>query len=351
MRFDISPKLISMNDIIEIGCLNIESTISIIEEAFKEYKRGNIELPDKISQIFDEETQNRINCMPATLKSVGICGVKWVSVFPNNPKNFGIPNVSGLIVLSNTINGYPIAIMDGTLITSLRTACVGAIGAKYLAKKESRVYATIGSGEQAKMHFMTIKSQFPTIKECRVASLNYESEMEFINDLESKYPDVNFVAYNGNTDDVSKDADIIVTAVSCQKPLLKANTIKKGAFYCHVGGWEDEYEVPLMADKIVCDMWESVKHRTQTISRLYKQGKLSDKDIYSDICNIIDGTFPGRETDDEFIYFNSVGLAFIDIAIAYEIYKKSSNESRSHNWCMQDKKIFDYIKEQGKNEH
>ena len=345
MKFNITPKLMSMSDIINSNCFDFESVIATIEKAFVQYKKGKIDLPDKISQIFNEETQNRINCMPATLKDEGICGVKWVSVFPNNPKDFETPNVSGVIVLSNTVNGYPIAIMDGTLITALRTACVGAIAAKYLARKNSEIYSTIGSGEQAKMHFMSIKSQIPSIKECRVASLNYENEMVFIRELEHKYPDVKFIPYDGDTESVAVGADIIVTAVSCQKPLLKAKSIKKGAFYCHVGGWEDEYAVPLLADKIVCDMWESVKHRTQTISRLYKMGQITDNDIYSDISHIIDGTVAGRETDEEFIYFNSVGLAFLDVSIAYDFYKKVEESRNGQDWCIQDKTIFDHLKD------
>ncbi len=344
MKFNITPKLISVEDIIDSGCFNIEEIMETIEKAFVDFKNGNIDLPDKISQIFNEETQDRINCMPTTLRNENICGMKWVSVFPNNPNKYNIPNVSGVIVLSSTLNGFPVAIMDGTFITAVRTACIGAIGAKYLAKKDSKVYSTIGSGEQAKMHFIAIKKQFPTISVCKVASRDLQSEMSFINELKDKFKDVEFIAYNGDFETVAIDSDIIVTAVSCQKPLLKAKGIKKGAFYCHVGGWEDEYEVPLMANKIVCDMWESVKHRTQTISRLYKQGKIKDEDIYADIVDIIDGTVPGRENDEEFIYFNSVGLAFLDISIANQFYKKVCNSKKGEDWCIQNKDISSYIR-------
>ena len=345
MNFEIKTKLISMENMIESGCFDFDKAISIIEQALVDYKNGNIILPDKISQIFSEQTQDRINCMPATLIKENICGMKWVSVFPNNPQKLGIPNVSGIIVLSSTLNGHPVAIMDGTFITALRTACIGAIAAKNLAKKDSKVYATIGSGEQAKMHFMAIKSQIPSIKICKVASLDYKNEMQFINEMKKKYNDVEFISFDGNTDDVAKEADIIVTAVSCQKPLLKADSIKQGAFYCHVGGWEDEYEVPLKANKIVCDMWESVKHRTQTISRLYKQGRLRDEDIYADIVDIVDGTLAGRENDKEFIYFNSVGLAYIDVSIAYDFYKRIPKE-KAISWCLQENSIFDNLNKQ-----
>lgn len=101
-----------------------EIAIQLVEQAFRSYDEGLVMLPTKISQIFDEKTQNRINCMPATLLDKKVCGVKWVSVFPENPKS-GIKNVSGVIVLSEIEHGLPIAVMDGTEITNVRTAAVG----------------------------------------------------------------------------------------------------------------------------------------------------------------------------------------------------------------------------------
>lgn len=336
----INVKMISMEDILNADCFNVGATIEIMEKALLSYKKGRVLLPTKISQVFDEETQDRINCMPSTLLDEGVCGVKWVSVFPGNPHLRNAPNISGMIILSELEKGFPFAVMDGTFITAFRTACMGAIGAKHLARSDSKVIGLIGSGEQAKMHLITMKHVRPGIELCRVASRNSESEECFIKEMQERFPDMTFEACHSDYEKASTGADIIVTAVSCQAPLLKAKTIKKGAYYCHVAGWEDEFEVPLMADKIVCDQWECVKHRTQTISRLYQQGKIKDEDIYADIADIIDGTKPGRETDQEFIYFNSVGLAFIDIAVAKSYYQKVTEKHLGQEWQMKNSSIF-----------
>ena len=328
----ITAKIISMEDIISAGCFDVDKTVAVIEKALISYKNGRIIMPDKISQIFDEKTQDRINCMPATLLDEKICGLKWVSVFPDNPVLRNVPNVSGLIVLSELERGFPVAVMDGTFITAFRTACMGAIGAKHLARPDSKVIGFIGSGEQAKMHLLTMKHMIPGIEICRVSSKDSVSEMSFIEEMQRRFPDIRFESCASDYDRASTGADIIVTAVSCQAPLLKAKTIKDGAFYCHVAGWEDEYEVPLKADKIVCDQWECVKHRTQTISRLYQQGRLKDEDIYADIVDIIDGTKPGRENENEFIYFNSVGLSFIDVAVAYSFFKQVTDTGSGTDW-------------------
>lgn len=332
----LNVKMISMEDIVSAGCCDLSKVIEVIERVLVDYKTGHILLPDKISQIFDEQTQDRINCMPSTLMKEKISGVKWVSVFPNNPRNFSLQNVSGVIILSEIVHGFPIAVMDGTLITALRTACMGAIGAKYLARKNSRTYATIGTGEQAKAHFIAIKHLFPQIDTCYVASRTGESEQKFAELMHEKFPEVQFVCCNSDYALASQKADIVVTAVSCQKPLLKADAIKKGAFYCHVGGWEDEYGVPLKAEKIVCDDWDALKHRgSPTIARMYKESLLKDDDIYSNLADIIDGTKPGRETDDEFIYFNSIGLSYVDVGVAYDFYKQVLAKNLGNNWILQ----------------
>ena len=333
--YDIPLTMISQTDILNADCFNIHNVISVIENALLDYKNGNILLPDKISQIFDEVTQDRINCMPSTLLKEKICGVKWVSVFPQNPIKFNLPNVSGIIVLSEIEKGFPFAVMEGGFITAIRTACIGALGAKYLAKKDSTIYGTIGTGEQARMHFIAIKTMFPTINKCYVSSRTLEEECSFIEEMKEKFADVEYISCNTDYSKASENADIIVTAVSCQKPLLKANAIKKGAYYCHVGGWEDEYDVPRKADKIICDNWDALKHRgSPTIARMYAEGLLNDNDIYCNLADIIDGTKSGRENDDEFIYFNSIGLSFIDVAVAYDFYRKVCDAGFGQNWQM-----------------
>ena len=102
---DYFTRFISADDILSANCLDIEETVSIIEKSFIDYKNGSVLLPDKISQVFDESTQNRINCMPSTLIRENICGVKWVSVFPGNPVKYHSPNITGVIIILGAYMG------------------------------------------------------------------------------------------------------------------------------------------------------------------------------------------------------------------------------------------------------
>lgn len=315
-------KIIRQEDIIKAGCFNFSEAIKVCRRALVAYGKGQVIFPDKVSTIFDQELQNRINILPAGFIEQKYYGMKWVSVFPNNPKNSHLPNVNAALLLAEIESGQLIAFIDGTLCSNMRTASMSALAASLLAKKTPLNIGFIGAGEQAKSHFLAMKTLFPSIGVCKVASRTSASESKFVVQMRQFFPEVKFVECRSDYRSAVLDADIIVSAISGQERLLQSEWIKGGAFYSHVGGLEDDFSVPLMASKIVCDSWAMVKHRTQTISRMYHQGILRDDNIYGDLYEVVCGKKSGRENDDEFIYYNGVGLAYVDVAFAIWVYER-----------------------------
>ncbi len=342
LSHDIHCHYFSQEDLLGAGCLDIDMAMKAAEQAMRDFKNGDVIFPEKIVQIFDDTTQERINCLPATFKDKKICGVKWVSVFPPNPEKHGIQNLSAVIILSEIETGLPIAFMEGTLCSNMRVGAVGAVAAKYLARNDARRIGFIGAGEQAKMHLIAMKTAIPSLEECAVAAKTIDEEQLFVNEMSPIIPDLTITGTNTNLQEAITDSDVIVTATSAQAPLLKAAWIKPGSFYSHVGGWEDEYGVAEICDKIVCDDWETVKHRTQTLSRMYQDGKLSDQDIYANLVDLITGVKPGRTSADERIYFNAVGLAYVDVAIAYAMYQRACQAGMGQDLKIQSQMIFEH---------
>ena len=333
---------LSQEDLLRAGCLDLDLAMSAAEAAMLSFRDGSIMFPDKIVQIFDESTQERINCLPATLLPEKICGVKWVSVFPRNPVQYGAQNLSAVVVLSEIERGFPIAFMDGTLCSNVRVGAMGGVAAKHFARADSESIGFIGGGEQAKMHLIAMKTVVPSLRECRVSD-KYESEERlFAEQMGSLFPDVTFVQAGGDSEVAMRGADILVTATSAQAPLLKADWMKPGAFYSHIGGWEDEYAVAAQCDTIVCDDWETVKHRTQTLSRMYKDGELTDGDVSADLVEVVAGDKPGRQSPDERVYFNAVGLAYVDVAIAFAMYQRAREAGAGTTLAVQQEMIFEH---------
>ncbi len=332
----------SQEELLNAGCFDMRLIIEVVEKTLLDFEKGSIMFPEKIVQIFDEQSQNRINCLPATMLDEKICGVKWVSVFPENPRKYDVQNLSAIFVLSEIERGFPVAVMDGTLASNMRVGAVGAVAAKHLARKDAETIGFIGAGEQAKMHLLAMKVVRPSLKVCRVTALTAEEEQGFIDQLSPILPDMEFIAANGDIRLAMEGADILVTATGAQAPLLKAEWVKPGAFYSHVGGWEDEYAVASLCDKIVCDDWETVKHRTQTVSRMYREGLITDDDVHADLHELVSGDKPGRESDDERIYFDAVGLSFLDVAIALTMFKRAKEAGVGLELELQHEMIFEH---------
>src|SRR6056297_718630 len=339
---EIHCQYFSQEDLLASGCLDLNLAMDAAEESMKLYDEGDVLFPEKIVQIFNNETQERINCLPATFRSKKICGVKWVSVFPPNPVKFGIQNLSAVIILSEIEHGLPIAFMEGTLCSNVRVGAMGGLAASFLARPDSETIGFIGAGEQAKMHLIAMKTAVPSLNRCLVGAKEAHEEDQFIREMSSIISDMEFQGTRSDLQAATTDADIIVTATSAQAPLLKAQWMKPGAFYSHVGGWEDEYAVAKNCQKIVCDDWETVKHRTQTLSRMYKDGELTDADVHGNLSDLVTGRRPGRERATENIYFNAVGLAYVDVAIAYAMFQRAEQTGLGQNLRIQHQMIFEH---------
>lgn len=338
----ISCQYFSQEDLLSAGCLDMNLAMDAAQNAILAYENGDILFPEKIVQIFSQDTQERINCLPATFLKEKVCGVKWVSVFPQNPVLHGLQNLSAVIILSEIIHGFPIAFMEGTLCSNIRVGAMGGLAAKHLARQDSEVIGFIGAGEQSKMHLIAMKTAVPNLKECRVASKETAEEDQFIREMSPLFPDMTFVGTKTNLEAATSEADIIVTGTSAQAPLLKAAWMKPGTFYSHIGGWEDEYAVAKQCDKIVCDDWDTVKHRTQTLSRMYKDGELTDADVHCNLSSLLDGSKPGRESADERTYFNAVGLAYADVGIAHAMYLRAKEAGKGSDLTLQQEMIFEH---------
>lgn len=323
--------LLNGTDLLNAWDGSIDGVVDAVQRAFVSYANGSVLFPEKSSLIFNEKVQDRINCMPAAVKDMHRAGVKWVSVFPENPSLRGLPNVGGIMVLSDTDTGQTLSLMDAGVLTALRTSAVDALAARYLAPEGFDSLALIGTGEQAFYHarFLAPEGSGTTV---RVSGRNPRHTARLKERLHSV--GINAIDFGSDMAAAVSGSGIVVTAISGQAPVLKSDWVDSGMLYCHVGGWEDEFEVAKKADAIVCDDWEALKHRgSPTIARMYAQGLLTDKDIYANLTDIVAGNKPGRVSPNQFIYFNAIGLSFVDVAVADWLYCSALRRKLGSEHC------------------
>lgn len=315
---------LSQADVVKCGGLSMKDTIADLEETFRTIKAGDYLLPPKVvlkrAEKDSEETTGRINAMPGHLGgNVNISGIKWIGSGPQNPFKYNLPRASALIILNDPVTKLPLAIMDGTLISAMRTGGVTGVVCKSCAPKNSTTVGVIGAGIQSRTQLMAITTAVPSVKSARVYDISGERSASF---AKSVGADLGIAITPAETPaEALKDVDIIVTATTSPDPIVTAKDVTKGCFYAHIGGNECTFDVVQKADKIVVDDWAQITHRGgDTLSTMYFQGLIGDDDLYARIDELVTGEKVGRESDDEIIYCNSVGLALYDLALAKRIF-------------------------------
>jgi len=306
--------LLSRSEVAEL--ISIKEAIDAVEQAFRAKGLGRVQMPPK-SYVQFAKYGGDFRVMPAYLEEMGAAGVKIVNVHPKNPKVYGLPTVMATILLLDPKTGAPLAIMDGTLITNLRTGAGGAVAAKYLSRKDAKVAAMVGAGVQAKTQLLALK-EVRNIEEVRVNDLSQKRAEEFAKEIGKKLGvEVNIFS---ETKQAVKDADVVVTTTPSNDYVEEGMHIN--AIGADAPGKQELDPKILLRAKVVVDDIEQAIHGGEVNVALSK-GDIARGDIYADLGEIITKKKPGRTSPKEITVFDSTGLAIQDIATDWIVYKKA----------------------------
>ena len=300
--------------------MDMHSDMQVVERAFRQHGLGRVQMPPK-SYLYYTAYNGDLRTMPAYLEEENITGVKIVNVHPGNPDR-GLPTVMALIVLISPETGAPVAIMDGTYLTDIRTGAAGGIAAKYLARKDSKVIGMVGAGNQAKTQLEALFEVFePEL--VRITSRTKESCERFIREMADVTPCE--IRYEESIEKVC-NCDILVTTTPTRKPIVKAQWIKEGTHINAIGadavGKEELDPELLIRSKIVVDDIVQALHSGEVNVPLSKH-YISENDIHAQLGEVITGLKPGRTSEEEITIFDSTGLAIQDVASAHLVYERA----------------------------
>jgi ornithine cyclodeaminase/alanine dehydrogenase-like protein (mu-crystallin family) len=286
------------------GLLRWDRLIAAMEEALADFSLGRVLQPVR-NMLTIEEGKRYLGIMPAVAAEA--MGAKLVSFYPQNAAT-GTPTHMAMIVLFSPQTGEPLAVMDGRLITEMRTAAVSAAATKLLAAPDSRVLALLGSGVQAGAHLQAL-AQVRSFAEVRVWSRTAEHAERFARQHKIKAMPAQSAV---------RGADVVVTATNALEPILKGAWLKPGAHVNAVGsprpGWR-ELDDNAIANTLIVDSREAVLKESGDVI-------LSNAPIYAEIGEIFAGRkkVPAAATT----VFKSVGLAIEDVAAAKLVYSIAS---------------------------
>jgi ornithine cyclodeaminase/alanine dehydrogenase-like protein (mu-crystallin family) len=243
-------------------------------------------------------------------------GLKAICIFPGNPAA-GLDSHQGVVLLSSAQTGEPLALLNASAVTEIRTAAVSAVATELLARGDATELAIIGTGVQARAHLLAIAAQRP-LTSVRVAGRDPAKARRFAEDMRG-CTDAPLAAC-GSAAEAVEGAGIVVTATSSAEPVLRRDWLAPGAHINAVGAClphTRELDTETMAGAAVfTDRRESVLNEAGDYVIAHAEGAIGPDHIRAEIGELLTGAAPGRRGDGEITVFESLGLAVEDLAAA-----------------------------------
>ncbi len=309
-------------DIAEIGITNDE-VLAAIESSLASQGKGETVIEPRV-HLEPGVANGHFNVLRGAIREpIDSAGVKIVGDFVDNYK-IGLPSELAILALFDPRTGVPKAILDASDITDMRTGAVTAIGAKYLAKKNSKILGHVGARGTAYWNVRLLDHLF-NFDEIRIHSRRPDSRNSFAERLSRDLGKP--VTATEDWKSCVENADIVVEASRLDQPtpLLKTDWIKKGAFVVPYGTMSAvELSLTDIMTKLVVDDWGQCRGgKFGSLRAHVESGRLSEATLYAELGEIVAGMKPGRQSDDETNLFWHRGLSLSDIALGHAMLEKA----------------------------
>ncbi len=312
--------------------LPMADCIEIMSNALASLARGEVYQPLR-TIIRPPEARGLLGLMPAYRHGeFAAFGMKAICVFPGNP-SLGKDAHQGMVILFSQETGEPLALMNASQITAMRTAAVSAVATRLLARPDANQLAIIGAGVQARTHLEAL-ALVRSIKCARVACPTRVHAERVVNEMHEK---VSFpIEVANSNEEAVRGADIIVTATSANEPVIKREWIADGAHINAIGTHSPQSReidsATMAAARIFADRRESVLNEAGDYLLAAKEGVVTPESIVAEIGELVNKTKQGRNSASEITLFKSLGLAIEDVTCADYLYRKANAQLRIGSW-------------------
>ena len=338
----INPEILFLQqeDQIKAGLLDMKMILEITEETYKLLGEGKIQNPPKTHLgIPDPENWNSFfNTMPCHIAgSYNIAGVKWAAESKKNAGIPGIPYGIDISILSDPETVLPFCILDGTIITAMRTSAVAGVQAKYCAPSDTKTATLIGAGVIGETMVMSICEAIPTVKTIYICDLDLPKAEKIAAEYKDKYPGVEIIP-TADSKAAAAKSELIMGETTARTPFIDKDWVKPHSAIVCVSN-EATKDVALMADVKVVDYWKQmVTFKNKAIVMAFDAGELT-RDQILETSDLVLGK-PCRTSDDQFIYACSLGLGALDITVAYKLYQNAMKMGLGTKIKMWDKPLW-----------
>ncbi len=293
--------------------------IEAVKAAFAELSSGHANVPLR-TQLPVPEHNGVTLVMPVYLRATGSLAVKIVSVFPDNPKQ-GLPTTSALVVVADAGTGLPIAALDGTYLTGLRTGAASGAATDLLARPEARQVAILGAGTQGRYQLLGVCA-VRQVTRVRVYDTIRARAEEYVSEMRTRGGSIPAdIQVAASPADAVGQADIICTATTSRTPVFGDADVQAGTHINGIGSYTPQMQevdaATVARAKLVVDSREACLAEAGDVIIPLRQGLITEQHIHAELGEIVLGRKPGRETAGEVTFFKAVGNAVQDAAVAH----------------------------------
>lgn len=305
------------------GLVSMRDAVEIVEQTFRGLGEGTVLNPTKASLNLGESApwppyRGFMNAMPAYIGWLDSAGMKWVGGFHDNPAA-GLPFISSMILLIDPRTGRFLAVLDGVLITGLRTGAQAAVALKHLASGSRIRLGLYGAGVQGANAVRAAATLFE-IERLAVYDLRPEAAARFVGELP---PGLRERAAVAATAEAAAEADALICATQARDKFLQEAWVRPGTTVIPLGSYQElADDLILAADKIVVDHVEQCLHRG-ALRDVHAAGRLAAEGLHATIGEVVAGTAPGRTAPAERIVCVPLGVGAHDIAVATVAYRRA----------------------------
>jgi alanine dehydrogenase len=290
--------------------------LAAVEQSLIAQGRGEVVIEPRVHLIPQSSSIGHFNVLRGVVHPLGLAGIKVVGDFVHNHE-IGLPSEIGMLTLFDPATGVPLAILNATSITDMRTGAITALGAKYLARKDSKILGHVGARGTSYWNIRLLAHLYD-FEEIRVHSKRAASRNALAAQLSKDLGRP--VLAVADWESCVRDADIVVEATRLEAPeaLLKTAWIKRGALVMPYGTMSAvELSLTDIMDKVVVDDWGQCRKGLLfgALRQHVDQDKITEASLHAELGQIVAGLKPGRESDAETILFWHRGLSLSDIAL------------------------------------
>lgn len=331
---------LSQEDCVAAGGAQMSESLKATERSFFLHGMGDFIQPGKPvirwGDASTEETTGRIMSMPSFLGGekfaeelhlrgllgpVDTSGIKFIPSRPDNPKK-GLPRATAIIIVLDPETLIPICVMDGAIVSAMRTGAASGVAAKYLANPDSKYFGLVGASVQGMTQAAAIKAAVPSLETLKIFDINKNASIAFAEKMSERLQ-MEIIPVD-TVREAFVEMDVISTATMAREAYVNKDWYKPGAFHAEISFWDTPPEALTVFDRIFVDDWGQVKHHGVDVSwRAVKEGFIPEEKISGELGEVVSGKKVGRLSKNDRIFFNPIGMGIHDLSEAYRVYQNA----------------------------